>query len=175
MITLLLITLILIFSIAILIIGVHGFTEKLNAPDELATRLRPINIEAFRNLLDPVQDAYLAKHVTGRDLRSVRRERAMIAFEYVSRIAVNAALVMQAAELARRSTVPEIAGAGARIANIAVQTRVLAVRALISIALSVIFPGRPLGAPILQQYCDLDVDISLFAATVSHAPGKGTV
>lgn len=172
MITSLLIAVVLLFLFTILFIGARGFAEKLNGLDELSSRLKPVNVEALRNLLDPAQDVYLVQRLSKRDLRSVRRERAIVAIEYVWRIAGNAALLMRAADLANRSSSPEIATAGARIANSALRTRLLALRTLFSLTLAVILPGQPLGSTVLQQYTSLDTDVHLLTLAASPRVGE---
>jgi len=161
MITVLLIGSILVFLGTVLVIGLRGYADKFETLDELPSRLQPVNLEALRNLLDPAQDDYFARRLDSTDLRSVRRERNLAAIEYVWRIARNAAQVIRVAELATKSSSREISAAGARIANSALQTRLLALKTISILLLGAVIPGAPLRVPMLQQYTSLSTEVSL--------------
>lgn len=165
MINVLLIGSILLFLAAVLVIGARGFADKFESLDELSSRVKPVNVEALRNLLDPVQDDYFAQYLAPGDLRRVRRSRNLVAIEYVWRIAGNAAKAIRVAELASRSASPEITSAAIRISNDALRTRLIALRTITILVVGVVFPGPPLRVPVLQQYTSLNTEIYLLRQT----------
>lgn len=169
MINILLFGSILLFVGTVLVIGARGYADKFESLDELSLRIKPVNVEALRNLLDPAQDDYLAQNLNSDDLRSVRRSRNLVAIEYVWRIAGNAAQVVRVAELASRSASPEIASAGIRISNGALRTRLLALKTISVLLMGVVIPGRPFRVPVLQHYSNLNSEIYVLTeANRSH-------
>jgi hypothetical protein len=164
MITILLVGSILVFLATVLAIAARGYADKFDSIDELSARLAPVNLQALRNLLDPVQDEYFAQHLNYRDLQSVRRGRDLVALEYVWRIAGNAAQIIRVAELAAKSSSPEISSNAARISNDALRTRLLALQAISILIVGIVIPGPPLRVPMLQQYTNLNAEIYLLRA-----------
>ena len=160
MINFLLLGAVVLFIITILIVGIRGYRDRFESIDRLASRLRPVNIEALKNLLSEEQDRYFALNLSADELKSVRRERNLVAVEYVWRIAKNASLVTRVAELASRSTSPEVASTGERIANAALQTRLLALRTTFLLVVGLVFPGRPLRLPNLQNIASLNKEVN---------------
>lgn len=161
MINILLIGSILVFLATVLAIAVRGYADKFDSLDELPSRLAPVNLEALRNLLDPVQDNYFEQHLSARDLRSVRRGRNLVALEYVWRIAGNAAQVIRVAELASRSSSTEISSTASRISNDALHTRLLALQTISILLFGIVIPGPPLRVSVLQRYSNLNAEIYL--------------
>ncbi len=49
--------------------------------DELAARLRPIDVDAFRNLIDEREAEYLRARLSPKEFRSIHRERMLAAVE----------------------------------------------------------------------------------------------
>jgi len=170
MINVLLIGSMLLFLAAVLVVGTRGFADKFESLDDLSSRVKPVNVEALRNLLDPVQDDYLAQHLAVGDLRWVRRSRNLVAIEYVWRIAGNAAKAIRVAELASKSRSPEITSAAIRISNDALHTRLIALKTISILVVGIVFPGPPLRVPLVQQYTSLNTEIYLLRETTrSHS------
>jgi|SRR5579862_417366 len=69
----------------------------------LTGAIRPIDIEAFRNLIDPAEDAYLRRRLPSSQFRVVRRERLRAMAAYVQMIANNAGVLIRVGELALAS------------------------------------------------------------------------
>jgi len=69
----------------------------------LTGAIRPIDIEAFRNLIDPAEDAYLRRRLPSSQFRVVRRERLRAMAVYVQLIANNAGVLIRVGELALAS------------------------------------------------------------------------
>lgn len=159
MVNILLIASVILFVATLLWIGLRGATASPETWEEVASRLKPVNVEALLNLLDEQQDAYFARSLSAEDLRWLRRQRNVVAIEYVWGIVQNAALVIRVAELAMKSPMPEIAQAGGVIANSALTTRLLALKTLFYLGLGVIVPSPPLRVPMVQDYLNLNTQV----------------
>ncbi len=143
------------FFVLFAIVAVRGFSNSLHSVDDLASHIVPVNIAALQNLLDSAQDEYFARHLSPRDLRWVRRERARVAMEYVSRIASNAAYYMRAGTIAMRSPDPAISSAGREIVNPAFRTRLNALEIWLALSWQIIVPGSPRELRLVQGYQEL--------------------
>ena len=70
---------ILVIAAALALVCILGFTVsrslQVSKSSGLATRIQPIDVEAFRNLVDPAEDDYLRRRLPAGEFRHVRRER----------------------------------------------------------------------------------------------------
>jgi hypothetical protein len=84
----------------------HGFGAS--AIQNAKANIRPVDIRAFRNLVDPSQEEYLRSHLPPEDFKVVHRERLRAAAQYISCAAHNAAILVKMGEAARRSSDPAV-------------------------------------------------------------------
>src|SRR5215813_243934 len=103
--------------------------------------IRSIDIEAFRNLIDPTEDRFLKDNLSPKEFRAIRRERARAALAYVRSAGKAAVLFAKAGQVAQRSSDPEIAESGMQIARSALRLRLYTVQASIRLFTEVIVPG----------------------------------
>ena len=94
--------------------------------DDLAGRTRPVDLEAFRNLVDPAEEDYLRSNLSPRQFREVQRERMRAALEYVRNAAHNAAFLLRMGEAATQNADPRIAQAGSQLIDSALRLRAYA-------------------------------------------------
>jgi hypothetical protein len=116
--------------------------------------IRSIDIEAFRNLVDPTEEAFLRCHLSPKEFREVKRERAWAALAYVRSAGRAAVMFAEAGQVAQRSSDPKIAESGMQIANSALRLRLYTVQAGLRLLTAVMLPGTsnlPL-APLIDQY-----------------------
>src|SRR5207302_11002862 len=85
--------------------------------DDLSQHLSTVDLEAFRNLIDPEEEASVRKSVPAKEFRSVQRERLQAAAEYVRCAARNGAVLLRAGEAASQSSDLSIAHAGKQLAE----------------------------------------------------------
>jgi hypothetical protein len=111
---------------------------------ELAAHSKPVDLQAFRNLVDPGEEAYLRSTLSPADFRRLQRARMVAAIDYVRRTAHNAGLLLQLGDVARRASNPDIARAGGELANRALQLRLYSISALCIFALRIAIPWVPL-------------------------------
>jgi hypothetical protein len=128
----------------------HTSAEVLEKPAE---HLRSVDLEAFRNLIDPAEEEFLRKHLLKSDFRKIQRERSRAAIEYISCAAQNAVVLLRIGEAARQSPDPVTAEAAARLVNDAIQLRLYAFQAIPQLYFGIIFPGwRPTSLHVIESY-----------------------
>ncbi|HEY1264299.1 MAG TPA: hypothetical protein VGF06_12305 [Terriglobales bacterium] len=120
----------------------RGHAVAVSTSQDLRNHLRPLDLQAFRNLVNPAEDAYLRTSLSGASYRKVRRYRLRAALSYVSCAAGNAALLVQLGEAARRSTDPAVVEAGENLVNSAIRLRVYSFQAALVLRLNLAFPSR---------------------------------
>src|SRR5215472_13238604 len=83
----------------VLILGV-SVSRGLQISGANRLQIQPVDVEAFRNLVDPAQDEYLRRRLTATEFRQVQRERLRATAAYIQVAGRNAAalaLIGQAA------------------------------------------------------------------------------
>jgi hypothetical protein len=112
-----------------------------NVLEELVSQTRAVDVEAFRNLVDPEEELYLRRQLSDREFRSVHRERMMAATEYVRAASFNAALLTRLGEATRHHADPEIARVGQELVNNATQLRLYSLLALVKLYAVICLPN----------------------------------
>jgi len=116
-------------------------------------QLRPVDLGAFRNLMDPEEEEYLRLKLDPAEFRRIQRERLQAAVEYVKCAAFNAGVIMQFAEAARHSSDPSTAQAAVRLIENAIRLRTYAFQAIPRLYLGILFPGRRISpAQVAESY-----------------------
>jgi hypothetical protein len=117
-----------------------GLRPKGGNLDELAAQLRPIDVDAFRNLIDEREEEYLRAHLPVRDFRGVHRERMMAAVEYVWCATKNTTILTSLGEAAKQSSDPAVVAAADKLLENALRLRLYAIQSLPRLYISMIFP-----------------------------------
>jgi hypothetical protein len=112
----------------------------------LAGSIRPIDIEAFRNLIDSAEDEYLRRRLPPTEFRAVRRTRLRAMAAYVQAVSENAAVLVRVGELALASGDPHIAEASQQLVNDALLLRRNATVALARIYIALAWPYSSFAA-----------------------------
>jgi len=135
----------------VLIYAVRGKTSPVAEWDDLIGHTRPVDIDAFRNLIDPAEEDFLRQNLPPGEFRVIQRERLRAAVEYVSCAAHNAAVLVRLGEAARASSDPKIAQAGRQLLDSALRLRLYALLSMIRLYLGIAFPGAHLSAGTLAD------------------------
>jgi len=122
--------------------------------DELAAQLRPIDVEAFRNLIDEREQAYLRVLLPLKEFRSIHRERMLAAVEYVRCASQNAAILTRLGEAARQNPDPAVGAAAEKLVNNALQLRLYAFQAVPRMYVSMLFPATCLAPHFIAETYD---------------------
>lgn len=146
-------------SLAVLLLMWHvarGESAAVSKLDDLAGRTRPVDLEAFRNIIDPEEEAFLRANLSPSEFRAVQRERLQAALDYVRNAAHNAAILLRLGEAAARSTDPKIVAAGQQLINSALRLRLYASLSIAKLYLGIALPGAHLSAGrLLDSYQQL--------------------
>jgi len=147
-------TLILVFvALAALAFLVRSATKRASAissAHDLAAQIRPVDVDAFRNLIDPSEQEYLRTHLAAAQFRRVNGLRMRAAIEYVACVAQNAKVLARMGEAATRNPDPAVAEAGARLVDSAARLRIFALQARARLYVAILLPGMgltPAGLP----------------------------
>jgi hypothetical protein len=123
-------------------------------PEESIAAIRSLDIEAFRNLVDPEEEAYLRAHLSAKAFRKTKRARAQAALAYVRSLSRASLQIARLGDGAQRNPDPAVAASGRQIVNSATYLRLRALQASASLMIVAAFPGlgpRPLRS-LLDQY-----------------------
>jgi len=122
--------------------------------DQALTAIRSLDIEAFRNLVDPEEEAFLRARLPVAEFKKIKRERARVALAYVRALSRASLQFARLGDAARRSPDPAIAASGKQIADSAIYLRLRALDAGAQLMLSAAFPSLDLhrARSLVQQY-----------------------
>ncbi len=148
-------------TVAFAVIGIlcAGFLKCLPIFDDakMAERIQPLDLEAFRNLIDPAEREYLRRRLRPAEFREVQRERLRAMAEYVQVAARNASILVTLAQSAIASNHPETAEAARQLTDNAARLRWNAFYALARLQMAAVWPECDMAAaPILRRYVQLN-------------------
>jgi hypothetical protein len=119
--------------------GVHP--SPVSRMQDLTGRTRPVDIDAFRNLTDPKEDEFLRVNLCPREFRTIQRERARSAMDYLRNTTHNAVFLLRLGEVAAQSADPRIALAGKQLIESALRLRAYALLSRAQLYVRMAFPG----------------------------------
>jgi hypothetical protein len=126
---------------------------QVSADRTLAGQIQPIDVAAFRNLVDAEEDAYLRRRLPSAEFRMVRRERLRAMAVYVQTASRNAAILVRMGQDALASGDAHTADAARQLVDNALLLRRNATFALLRIYVALAWPDAGLAAtPVLQGY-----------------------
>jgi len=135
-----------------------GVTRRLQLSPRASSAdfVEPLDVEAFRNLTDPEEDAYLRQRLPAAEFRQVRRARLRAMAAYIQSANHNAAILLVVGQAAQTSADANTAEAARQLANQAAQLRWYALVALLRIKVALAWPYAPPAAgPLLHGYQQL--------------------
>jgi hypothetical protein len=112
----------------------------------LISAIRPIDVEAFRNLINPAEDDYLRRRLPRAQFRLVRRERLRAMAAYVRVAGSNASVLVRVGEAALASGDTQLAAAALLLVNDALLLRRNTMVALLRIYLALAWPNSEFAA-----------------------------
>ncbi len=126
---------------------------QISRDTSLAGQIQPIDVDAFRNLVDPAEDDYLQRKLPAADLRMVQRKRLRAMAAYVQAAGRNAEILVRIGQSALASSDPHTAEAARRLVNDALWLRRNAAFALLRIYGALAWPNSGLAAAsVLDRY-----------------------
>jgi len=128
-------------AVAFLIKLTHGRGYTAEILQNPTQHIRAVDLDAFRNLVDPEEEEFLRTHLPAAEFRRIQRERLRAAVEYVSCAAQNAAILLRLADAGRRSSDPATAEAADKLVDNAIRLRLYASLAIPRLYLGMVLPG----------------------------------
>ena len=117
------------------------------------SRIQPIDVVAFRNLVDPAEDEYLWTHLSPARFRAAQRARLRARAAYVSVAGRNAALLVAMGQAALAANDEHTREAALRLVNDALLLRRNAAFAMLRIYAAMAWPSRQMpAASVLERY-----------------------
>ena len=149
-------------SVALSLWFLRGQAAAVSDPQELMALARPVDLDAFRNLLDPMQERFLERSVGTEAFHALQRQRARVILSYVEAQAHNAALLVKLGESARRSPDAEQRAAGIKLANAALDMRLLSLLGVLKLRVAMVIPAQSFGmASLAETYAQLTETLAL--------------
>ena len=136
----------------------------------LAVSIRPLDIEAFRNLINPDEDDYLRHHLLATEFRYVRRKRLRAMAAYVHVAGSNAAVLIRVGEAAVASGDARVAETARQLVNDALLLRRNTTVALVRIYIALAWPNSDFAAArVIDRYEQLSGSAMLLGRLQSPA------
>jgi hypothetical protein len=145
----------------------RGSAAAIGDMADLESRLVPVDLDAFSNLIDSREVSFLRQSLTRASFRRVQRARIAAAFFYVKDMAWNAAVLIKAGQLVLNSAnaKPEAVTAAESMVSSALHLRLRALLALCELSAEYLVPSwnlSPVG--FARRYDSLAISMSRVSA-----------
>jgi hypothetical protein len=155
---------ILVITAATALIFILGITvsRNLQVSDADPHRIQPIDVDAFRNLVDPAETDYLRHRLPASAFRTVQRERLRATAAYIQAAGQNAAVLVLIGQAAVSASDSATAEAARQLIDNALLLRRNAAFVLLRIYFSLAWPTSGVAATgVLRGYEQLNVSAML--------------
>ena len=143
-------------ALALILAFAHGPRHAGDNLDQLASQLRPLDADAFHNLIDEREEEFLRTRLPGPEFRAIHRERMLAAVEYTWGAAHNAGILIRLADAARQSADPEVVAAAQMLQENASHFRLYAFQVVPRFYLSMLIPSlRATSGGFADSYHDV--------------------
>lgn len=102
--------------------------------------LTPVDLDAFENLTDPEEEAFLRHNLSPAEFRSVQRLRIRVAKMYVAAMSKNASTMASVGQSARNHSDPQVAASGQNLVQQAIRLKVWCVLSATRLNAGLAFP-----------------------------------
>ncbi len=146
-------------ALSLIVIFRISFSRALRVSGDagLANRIQPLDVDAFRNLIDPTEREYLRRRLPSAEFREVQRKRLRAMAAYVQTAGRNAAVLVHMAQPALASNDLQTVEAARQLIDNALLLRRNATFALFRIYVAMAWPDSNMAAdPILHGYVRLN-------------------
>lgn len=115
---------------------------------------RSLDIEAFRNLVDSTEEAFLRDNLSPKKFREIKRQRAWAALLYAREAGGAATALARIGQAAQRSSDPEIAESGVQLSENAFRLRLQTIGASLYLLAEILLPDLQSRTipPLVDQY-----------------------
>jgi hypothetical protein len=146
-------------ALALVVIFRISFSRALQVSGDASVsgRIESLDVDAFRNLIDPREREYLRRRLPAAEFREVQRQRLRAMAAYVQVAGRNAAVLVNMAQGALTASEPQTVEAARQLIDNALLLRRNATLALFRIYVAMAWPDWDLAAaPILNGYIQLN-------------------
>ncbi|MGH9513504.1 MAG: hypothetical protein ACRD2U_15340 [Terriglobales bacterium] len=112
----------------------------------LRRQLHSVDLEAFRNLVDRQDEAFLRAALDPAQFRTIQRARLLAAVEYIAYASQNAAMLQRFGQARCNSPNPSVSAAGKKLVNSAIRFRLNSLQCILKLHVALVIPW-----PIVQQ------------------------
>jgi hypothetical protein len=142
------------FALGILVyVAIRSRAHRVDL-EKAVQAFRSLDIEAFRNLVDSAEDAFLRDHLSPKKFREIKRQRAWAALLYAWEAGGAATALAKIGQAAQRSSDPEIAESGVQLSENAFRLRLQTIGASLYLLTEILLPelqSRTIP-PLVDQY-----------------------
>jgi hypothetical protein len=134
-------------------VAIRSRTRRVDL-EKAVQAFRSLDIEAFRNLVDSGEEAFLRNNLSPKKFREIKRQRAWAALIYAWEAGRAATVLARVGQAAQRSSDPKIAASGIQVAENAFRLRLLTISASLRLLTGILLPdwsSRSLP-PLVDQY-----------------------
>lgn len=126
---------------------------RVSSSSRLARHIEPLDVQAFRNLVDPAENEYLHRRLPAREFRRVQRKRLRAAAAYIRVAGQNAVVLVSVGQAALATEDAKTVEAARQLIDNALLLRRNAAFALFRIYAGLAWPNSGLSAaPVLNGY-----------------------
>ena len=131
------------FALGILVyVALRNRSRRIDV-EKAVQAFRSLDIEAFKNLVDSNEEAFLRDNLSPRKFREIKRQRTWAAFLYAWETGTAATALARVGQAAQRSGDPETAASGVQLADNAFRLRLQTMRACLHLLGGILWPARP--------------------------------
>ena len=128
-----------------------GRSVSIRQVADLSRYIHPVDIDAFRVLVDPRETQFLRSKLSGAEFRRIQRQRSRAAAQYIACAARNATALIGIGEAARSSGDSTMAEAGARLVESGIRLRIFSFQAMLKLYVEMVRPGARISAGDLAE------------------------
>jgi len=134
-------------------VAIRNRTRRVDLERAVQT-FRSLDIDAFRNLVDAAEEAFLRNNLPPRKFREIKRQRARAAFIYAWEAGKAATALAKIGQAAQRSPDPKIAASGVQVAENAFRLRLQTIAACLHLLTEILLPDLESRSapPLVDQY-----------------------
>ena len=127
----------------------RGNAHRMNDASDLEGRTKPVDLIAFRNLMDPAQAQLLSGLLPVCEYRRLKRLRNGVAIGYVAAVYENSATLIRLGEFLQRQS--DTSDEGAKIVELALKNRLAAALLLMKLAAGWLYPAGEFSTDVLTS------------------------
>src|SRR5208282_4173818 len=142
------------FALGIVVyVAIRSRTRRVDL-EKAVQAFRSLEIEAFRNLVDSTEEAFLRDNLSPKKFREIKRQRAWAALLYAREAGGAATALAEIGQAAQRSSDPEIAASGVQLSENAFRLRLQSIGASLCLLTEILLPDLQSRTipPLVDQY-----------------------